>query len=68
MSLLYAEEGEGFAGLWVSNEDGIDENTLTVATVGYPAVWSFLSTLGYDFGWEHPDTEAYGLGSIPVIG
>jgi hypothetical protein len=29
---------EGFAGLWVSNEHAINENTLTVATVGYPTV------------------------------
>jgi len=68
MTLLYAEEGQGFAGLWVSNEHGTDENTLAVTTVGYPAVWSFLTSLGYDFGWEHPDSEPYDPGTIPVIG
>jgi hypothetical protein len=29
---------------------------------------SKASSLGYDFGWEHPGNEAYDLDSVPVIG
>jgi hypothetical protein len=56
------------SGLLVSDEYGTAENTLNVATVGYPTVWYFLTNLGYDFGWESPDHELYDRDSVPVIG
>lgn len=68
MSLLYAEEGEGYAGLWVSNENGTADNWLNVNVVGYPAVWAFLDSLGYDFGWNEPADEPYDRDSVPQVG
>jgi hypothetical protein len=68
MSLLYAEEGEGYAGLWVSNESGTADNWLRADVVGYPTVWAFLDSLGCDFGWNEPDDEPYDPDLVPQVG
>jgi hypothetical protein len=68
LSLLFAQEEEGFVGLWVADEEGTDENVLTRRVVGYPAVWGFLNEMGHDFGWDEPDEDPAYREEVPAVG